>query len=221
MCIFYSGDLTSKLQQDRLLTEEDIKAKERIFSGNIHILVILDIQYYFRQTVIGEGLVYLWIVSNVWISPSWVLPMGPLQFFMNCSSMGSFHGVKSFRNRLSLFPSKVTSPARKPVLVWVCHRVTTFFQASTCSGVGPSMSCWGISALASGALPPSSLSVCRAVSVTYAHFSLLGCNCCYTGIFFFPFFKYQRHLALLLMGSTLDSSGSIGHRQSCRSHCSQ
>lgn len=121
---------------------------------------------------------------------------------MNCSGIGPFHGMKSFRNRLSLFPNEVTSPDRKPAPVWACHRITAFFQASICSGVGPSMSCRGISGLASGALPPPSL-VCRAVSVTYAHFSLLGCNCCCTGNFFL-FLQYFIPEALTTIVNGLD-----------------
>lgn len=114
-----------------------------------------------------------------------------LQFLMNCSSMGPFHEVKSFGNSISLFPNEATSPARKPAPVWASHRVTAFFRASTCSGGGPSMG-RGISALAFGALPPPSLYVCGVVSVTYAHFSLLGCNCCCTGGFFLIKIFYPR-----------------------------
>lgn len=148
--------------------------------------------------------------------------MGPLQFFMNCSSIGPFHGVKSFINRLSLFPNEVTSSARKPALVWACHRITALFQASICSGKKPSMSAgesqfWHLELLL--LLPLLSAELFLSHMLTSPSWAAIAVA---QGVFFhFKNILSQRHLLPLLMGLTLDRSGSIGHRKSWRSHHSQ
>lgn len=50
-----------------------------------------------------------------------VSPSHGLMFFRKCSSMGSFHGMCSFRNKLLQCgsPQRVTCPASKPAPAWI------------------------------------------------------------------------------------------------------
>lgn len=70
-------------------------------------------------------------------------PSHGLEFFINCSSVSSFHGVQSFRSRLFQCGSSMGSwqqtccsvgfslqrhrSCKEPALVWACHRVTASF----------------------------------------------------------------------------------------------
>ena len=77
-----------------------------------------------------------------------------IQAFTNCSSMGPFHGVQSFRNGLLQHRSPtVTGPARKPAPVWAPLHGPQFLpgarssvgspRAATSFGAYPPALAWG------------------------------------------------------------------------------
>ncbi|KAK4830276.1 hypothetical protein QYF61_009369 [Mycteria americana] len=74
------------------------------------------------------------------------LTLPTLQFFINCPSMGPFHGVQSFRNRLlqPWVPHRVTSPASKPAPVWAPLSTSPQVLPGACSSVGLP---WGTASL--------------------------------------------------------------------------
>jgi len=169
-------------------------------------------------------------------------PSHGLQLFTNCPSMGPFHGVQSFRNRLLQHGSP---RGHKP-----CQQTCCSMGSSLHGSVGPgrsllqcglpagcrwisappwtSMGCRGtacltrvfstscrgkLSALAPVAPPPCSyftdLGVCRAVSLTSSHSSLL--SAVLLQLFFFPLLKHVITEALLpsLIALALASSRSV------------
>ena len=120
----------------------------------------------------GKGL--LTVCSNMGFLPwrqfsmkfSNVSPSHGLKFFTNCSSVGPFHRVQSFRNRLLQhgFPTGSQSPLGIHLLQrgvlhrlqWISAPLWTSLgcRGRACLTIVFTMSCRGISALVPGACPP-------------------------------------------------------------------
>ncbi|KAK4810648.1 hypothetical protein QYF61_007385 [Mycteria americana] len=151
-------------------------------------------------------------------------PSHGLQFFMNCSSVGSFHRVQSFRNGLLQCGLSMGSQLPSGHIHLLRHGVLYGLQEDICSTVdlhglqGDSLPHHGLHHELQGNLCPGAwstssssfftdLGVCRVVSLTYSHSSFPAAVVQQ----FLPLLKYVITEALppSLMGSALASSGSV------------